>query len=148
MQTIRHIFSGEINDYFAEKLHSFHDNYVETMLLCGVDKPGTPLDKIKMTKNPSFTMQYYKKVVGGLLKFQPEVYVSCIDELGTILAECTFTYLNDKKHVNSIFLLQNVYNWDSTSLSCAQVWRIKEPSTLGASEIAENMCNINRYWHD
>lgn len=138
METIRHIISGEVNNYFADKLHQFHDDFVETMLLCGVDAPGTALDKIKMTKNPNFSMPYYKKVVGGLLKFPPQIYVTAIDEFGEVLAECFFTHLNDSKLVNSIFLLQNVYHWESSDLFCAQVWQLKP----------ENMCNINRYWYE
>ncbi len=138
METKRHIFSGEINNYFADKLHGFHDRFVETMLLCGVDKPGTALDEIKMTKNPSFTMAYYKKIVGGLLKFQPEIYICCIDENYELLAECYLTHLDNKKDIDDIYLLQNVFNWDRTGLFCAQVWKLKE----------NNMCNINRYWNE
>lgn len=134
----RYIFSGEINVFFAEKLESFHSLFVETMLLCGVDKVGTGIDQIKMTKNPAHGLDYYKKVVGGILEVEPSIFVCAIDEDGELLAEMYYTYLNNDKDIDDIFLLQNVYHWESSAHFCAQVWSLKEP----------NMCNINHYWNE
>ena len=136
--TERHIFSGEINDFFADKLHSFHDEFVETMLLCGVDKVGTALDEIKMTKNPTYDLNYYQKIVGGLLEVEPSIFVCAIDENGELLAEMYYTYLNNGKDVDDIFLLQNVYHWENAAHFCAQVWSLN----------CSNMCNINHYWNE
>jgi len=91
-----------------------------------------------MTKNPKFQMPYFKKVVGGILKFDPGIYISCKDELDNLLAECFFFHLNDGKLLNDVFLLQNVYNWNASNLYCAQIWKLKPVS----------MCNINTYWHE
>lgn len=138
MKTESYIFRGEINELFAEKLHGFHDEFVETMLLCGVDLVGTALDEVKMTKNPKYDLNYYQKIVGGLLKVDPSVFVCAIDEEGGLLAEMFFTHLNNGKDINSIFLLQNVYNWETSSHYCSQVWSLNPTST----------CNINYYWSE
>ena len=138
MKTERHFFLGEANELFAEKLHVFHDLFVETMLLCGVDKPGTALDKIKLTKNPAYNLNYYKKVVGGLLKFPPNISVCCSDSYGEIIAEMFFTNLNNGKDIDSIFLTQNVYRWDNTDLFSAQVWQVKDA----------DLYYINSFWLD
>lgn len=134
----RHIFSGEINDFFAEKLHSFHELFVNSMLLCGVDKVGTAIDQIKMTKNPAHNLDYYQKVVGGILKIEPSVSVCAIDKNGELLAEMYYTYLNNGKEIEGAFLLQNIYHWESPSYFCAQVWSLRD----------SNMCNINHYWNE
>ena len=136
MKTERHIFQGQANLLFSEKLHGFHEAFVKTMLLCGVDKPGAALDEIKMTKNPAYEINYYKKIVGGLLKFPPNIYICCINELQEMLAEMYLTYLNNKKNINGIFLVQNVYNWDNSSMFCAQVWQLKQA----------DLSTINNYW--
>lgn len=137
--THKYIFQGEINDYFADRIHEFHDNFVETMLLCGADKLGTPLDEIKMTKNPKYDLKYYKKIVGGILKFPPSLSVCAIDENCELLAELTYFYLNDKKNIKDIFLLQNVYHWQGLSSHyCSQIWLLNKT----------NMCNIEQYWNE
>lgn len=138
MRTERHIFQGQANLFFSEKLHGFHEAFVETMLLCGVDKPGTALDKIKMTKNPAYKINYYKKVVGGLLKFQPNIYICCTNESQEMLAEMYFTYLDNQKDIDGTFLIQNVYNWDNSSMFCAQVWQLKPV----------DLFTINNFWLD
>lgn len=136
MKTERHIFQGEINEFFADKLHGFHNDYVETMLLCGVDNLGTPLDEIKMTKNPNHDMPFYKRLVGGFLTLDPSVFSCGIDQNGELLAEMFFTYLNNGKDVRGVFLLQNVYHWESPDYYCSQVWSLKTNS----------LTEINNYW--
>ena len=117
-------------------LHEFHEQYIEEMLICGVDKLGTSLDKIKMTKNPRYDLAYYKKIVGGIQKFEPFCKVVARLDCENILADMNYFYLNNKKDVEGIFLLQNVYNWDGENLFSAQVWAVKNmPKDL-----------INEYW--
>jgi hypothetical protein len=117
-------------------LHEFHEQYIEEMLICGVDKPGTPLDKIKMTKNPKYDLGYYKKIVGGIQKFDPFCKVVARVNSENILADMNYVYLNNNKDIRGIFLLQNVYNWDGKNLFSAQVWGVKN--------ISEDL--INQYW--
>ena len=136
MTTERHIFRGEISEGFATLVHDFHERFVDKMLICGVDKPGTALDSIKMTKNPNYGLDYYKKIVGGLMKFDPNIYVCAINEQNNLLAEMFLTRLNDKKTINNVFLMQNVYNWEGTNLFCAQVWKLKNNDLL----------DLNNYW--
>lgn len=124
----KHVFFGEVNAYFADKLEIVHKNLIETMVFCGVGEIGTKIDKIKMTKNPDFPLKYHRGVMGGILKFKPEVEVYCFDENDSPIAECHFYELNNKKDINSKFLLQSVYNWDSEDFYCAQVWRLKDVS--------------------
>lgn len=117
-------------------MHEFHEQYVEEMLICGVDKPGTPLDKIKMTKNPNYDLGYYKKIVGGIQKFEPFCRVVARLDCENTLADMSYIYLNNNKDVEGIFLLQNVYNWDGKNLFSAQVWAVKN--------MPEHL--INQYW--
>ena len=47
----KHIFRNS-EEYFSEKLHSFHDNFVDCFLLIGIDEANKAWDEIKMTKKP------------------------------------------------------------------------------------------------
>ena len=47
----QHIFK-DVENIFSDKIHTFHNAFVDCSLLVGLDEPNTPLDKVKMTKNP------------------------------------------------------------------------------------------------
>ena len=136
MTTKLHIIEGEVQLLFSGMLHGFHQNYIEEMLICGVDKVGTPIDKIKMTKNPRYDLNYYKKIVGGFQKVKPFCKVIARIDQDNPLADMNFTYLNNNKDIDDIFLLQNVYNWDREDLFSAQIWGLKN--------ISQKL--INQYW--
>lgn len=132
--TERYIFEGEIEDFFSDKIHQFHDQFVDEMLLCGVDLVGTPLGEIKMTKIHRYEMPFYQKIIGGLLEFPPDVFACAIDRKNSLIAELFFTKLDDKKDMNEVFLLQNVYQWESDQYYCSQVWRLKNQSVKEIKE--------------
>ena len=62
----KHIFR-DADFVFTEKVHSFHDKYIDCFLLIGIDSPEVPLDEVKMTKNPKFSHLYYQRIMGGIL---------------------------------------------------------------------------------
>lgn len=130
----KHIFKN-VEQFFSEKIHSFHDDFVDCSLLTGIDKPEAKLDEIKMTKNPKFTLLYYKRIVGGLLKHKPLSIIKCLDE-DKLIADCGIYYLNNQKDIDGFFYTQNVSNWNGSDKTCFQVWRLKE----------NNFKNINKHW--
>jgi hypothetical protein len=91
-----------------------------------------------MTKNPRYNMKYYKKIVGGLLKFQPLMKILAEDSNGQKLADCQITHLNDDKLIFDNFLVQKVFNWDGGDLMSTQVWKLKNKPIY---------C-VKQYWHE
>tara|TARA_Y100000589_G_C27097933_1_gene606784 strand:+ start:640 stop:1059 length:420 start_codon:yes stop_codon:yes gene_type:complete len=134
--TEKYIFEGEIEDFFNEKVHRFHDEFVDEVLLCGVDLVGTPLDQIKMTKNYKYKIPFYEKIVGGLLKFPPDILACAIDRKNKLVAELFFTKLDNNADVIDTFLLQNVYQWESDKYYCSQVWKLRD----------SRLDEIKEYW--
>ena len=119
------IIQGEIDCYFANKLHLFHQNFVEEMLLCGVSDATASIDRVKMSKNPKYSIKYYKKIIGGLLKFEPLTSILARDSYGQKLAECTVNHLNDERFIFNNFLVQKVYKWEGSDSMSTQVWKLK-----------------------
>lgn len=130
----KHIFKN-VEHFFTERIHSFHDKFVDCSLLTGVDKPEAKLDKIKMTKNPKFTLLYYKRIVGGLQKNKPLSIIRSFNK-EQLVADCGIYYLNNDKDIDDFFFTQNVCNWNGSNKTCYQVWRLKK----------NNFKQINKHW--
>jgi len=129
-----HIFK-DCEDYFAEKLHSFHEEYVDCFLLIGVDAPNKDIESIKMTKNPEFSTLYYKRIIGGIKYVKPIISVnSFVDK--KINASCDIYYLNNYEDIEDFYMVQKVGGWQGTSQCCHQVWKL----------LKENIFDINEHW--
>jgi len=130
----RHLFYDS-SSHFEEKLRSFHDNYVDCFLLVGVAPMGTPLDEIKMTKNPEYSLLYYKRIIGGLNEVAP--LISCRSFInGKLSASCVIYYLNNYQDIEDFYMIQQVNNWKSTDNSSYQVWKL----------FRKNIFDINDHW--
>lgn len=130
----QHIFK-DVDSIFSEKIHSFHESFVDCSLLVGLDEPNTPLDKVKMTKNPKFTLPYYKRIVGGLLTELPLLTVKSFSK-DSLKSYCAVHYLNNEKDIDDFFYIQNVIDWAGTHKTCFQVWKLNYRSIF----------EINKHW--
>jgi len=129
-----HIFK-DCETFFSEKVQSFHDQYVDTFLLIGMDLPSVPLDEIKMTKNPTFSQLFYSRIVGGILKTSPLISILNYSKEKKDSSFDIF-YLDNNEDIDGFFLLQKVHNWKNSTLTCTQVWNMSE----------KNLFNINNFW--
>lgn len=118
----KHVFK-DCEPYFAEKIHSFHDKFVDAFLLIGIDTPRKPLDEIKMTKNPLYSLLYYKRIIGGLKITKPLINIRLIENK-KLNTECSIYYLNNTEDIENFYLVQRVMNWKNSKLTSHQVWQI------------------------
>ena len=125
----QYIFNADAEEAFYGALDDLHDKYVYHLLLSGVAEKGTDLESVKMTKNPQTSIQYCKQVVGGLVNIKPQI-VSRLVEDGQTRLECIFTHINDKKHINHLFMIQNVMDWPEIKKFSCQVWYLGETSVI------------------
>lgn len=130
----QHIFK-DVENIFSDKIHTFHNAFVDCSLLVGLDEPNTPLDKVKMTKNPKFTLLYYKRIVGGILSNLPLVKIKSFSD-HILKSYCAIHYLNNEKDIDDFFYIQNVMNWAGTNQTCFQVWKLHYSSIF----------EINKHW--
>ena len=131
----QHVFK-DVENYFTKKIRSFHEAFVEHPLLTGVDSPNLALDKVKMTKNPKFTLLYYKRIVGGIMAGFPLITIKSFSKK-TLRSYCAIHYLNNEEDIENFFYIQNVMNWGGTKKTCFQVWKLKSNS---------NLLEMNRHW--
>lgn len=118
----RHVYLDS-DSFFAKRIKDFHEDFVECFLLIGIDQDNTPIDKIKMTKNPKMSMLYYKRIVGGILATKPLLYIqSFLDQ--KLHTSCNIYYLNNNNDIEDFFLYQKVKNWNGSQKSCHQIWRL------------------------
>ncbi len=131
MATEKYIFNWDAQDLFYEKLDDLHEKYVESLILSGVSPHGADLESIKMTKNPTVTKEYCKKVVGGLVHIKPQTIVSLLEDK-KLLLQCIFTQISKSQ----TFMIQNVINWPEFDKFSCQIWLLSENSVM----------NINNHW--
>lgn len=137
MKRETYIYSSEAISYFANKLRAFHEKFVDTLLLSGLDQKNTDIESIKFTKNPSYNLKYYQKIVGGIKNEKPSIKIEALDQEG-LHAECYVTHLSCDKYINNPFFTQNVMNWGGSPKTCYQIWKLKETS----------LKNINNFWKE
>ena len=101
------IFDASAEKEFYEKLDKFHENFVYHLVLNGVSQGGEDLESIKMVKNPSTSLKYCEKLVGGLMNVRPRAIIRLVEDRKTKL-ECIFTHIYDGNLLNSMFMVQNV----------------------------------------
>jgi len=125
--TEQYIFNGDAEKLFYKKLGSLHDKYVYHLLLSGVAPKGTDLESIKMTKSPEINEKYCERVVGGLVNIKPQIIIRFVEDKLTRL-ECVFTHIDDKEHINHLYMIQNVMDWPQLGNFSCQVWYLGEAS--------------------
>lgn len=129
-----HIFK-DCENYFEGKIHSFHENFVKHFLLIGVDKKNTPLEEVKMTKNPAYSTLYFSRIIGGIQESPPLISVkNFLKE--KIVSNCVIYYLNNDQDIDNFYMTQNIYNWNGSNLVCFQVWEMK----------CYNLIELNDHW--
>ena len=129
----RFIFNADAEDSFYSKLDGIHDSYVYHLLLNGVAEKGQDLESIKMTKNPTVSKKYCERVVGGLVNLKPQIILKLVEDKLTRL-ECIFTYVNDNKEINHLFMIQNVMDWPVLGKYSCQIWYLGETSLFQVTE--------------
>ena len=119
----RHIYF-DADNIFSEKISVFHDFFVDSFLVTGIDKELAPLDEIKMTKNPNFSMLYYKRIVGGVMATKPLLIIQSFLN-SSLHTSCNIYYLNNNNDIDDFFLYQKVRNWGGSKKTCHQLWRME-----------------------
>ena len=119
----RHIYF-DAEYIFSEKISAFHDFFVDSFLVTGIDKELASLDKIKMTKNHNFSMLYYKRIVGGIMATKPLLTIQSFLN-SSLHTSCNIYYLNNNNDIDDFFLYQKVRNWDGSKKTCHQLWRME-----------------------
>lgn len=135
MKKKTYIYNKEVINFFEKKLHSFHDSFVDIMLLSGLAEQGQDLEEIKFSKHPSYTLKYYQRIVGGFKNVKHSIQIQAFDDKG-LNAELFFTNIHYDEHINNVFFIQNVMNWGGKEKFCCQVWQLK-PTSIE---------KINNYW--
>ena len=130
--TEKHVFK-DVESYFADKIHSFHDKYSDCFLLIGIDAPNTPLDEVKMTKNPEYPLLYYQRIVGGIMSSSPLITIKSFSK-DNLSSHCAIYYLNNDQDIEDFFFTQNVCRWENTNQTCFQVWRLKYLSVFDMND--------------
>ena len=131
-----YIFNQDSLDLFSKKLKKFHEEFKAKALLCGMENVGDDIESIKFSKSPKFTLKYYQRIVGGFKNVPTFARVKSFSDSG-LNAECFFNYLNYDKHIDNVFMLQNVMNWAGTQKFCCTIWSLKSTS----------ISNIKEYWN-
>ena len=129
----QYIFDASAQSIFYERLNAFHDKYARYLLLNGVAQKGADLESIKMVKNPLAPPHYCRVVVGGFTRVRPNAVVKLTEGRATNL-ECIFTYLNNDKELNCVFMMQNVMNWPQLGKFSCQIWCLSEISVSTIKE--------------
>lgn len=122
-----YVYTSDVINFFTEKLHSFHDKFCDMPLLTGLADKGQDIEEIKFTKHPSYTLKYYQRIVGGFKNNPALIHIQAHDDYG-LNSEFFFTHINYDKHINNVFMMQNVMNWYGSSKFCCQVWQLKPTS--------------------
>tara|TARA_B110001454_G_C12709182_1_gene429967 strand:+ start:636 stop:1043 length:408 start_codon:yes stop_codon:yes gene_type:complete len=125
----QYIFNQDAQEVFYEKLDKLHESYVYHLIMSGVAPKGSDLESIKMTKNLQVNEIYCKTIVGGFVNTSPNVIVKLEEDKQTRL-ECIITKLNDKKHINYMYMIQNVMDWPKVDSFSCQIWYLGE-TTIG-----------------
>ena len=126
MTTERYVFDSDLEHFFYEKLDNFHDIFVIHSLLCGVADKGVDLESIKMSRNPSISLKYCERVVGGLTNTKPQAIVELIQDRNTVL-QCIFSQFNDSKTIgNYTYMVQNVMDYPQLGKFSCQIWYLGE----------------------
>lgn len=127
VKTEQYIFDSSAKDAFYEKIESLHEEYVYHLLMNGMSPKNANLESIKMTKSPQVSKKYCERVVGGLLNIKPSVVVKLLED-GVSKIECIFTKINDKDHINHLFMIQNVIDWPVFNKFSCQIWYLGDTS--------------------
>ena len=120
--TVRHVYT-DVEDIYREKISKFHEKFVDCFLLTGIGGKNTPLDEVKMTKSPKFTMLYYKRIVGGLIKHKPILSAQSFIS-SNLNASCNIYYLNNDKDIEDFFIYQRVNNPNEPTKILISIWKL------------------------
>ena len=121
------IFDTSAEEEFYRKLDDFHERFVYHLVLNGVAQEGDHLESIKMTKNPSSSLEYCQRLVGGLTNVKPKITIRLSEDNRTRI-ECIFTHIYDGNLLNSMFMVQNVTDWPQLGKFSCQVWYLGSTS--------------------
>ena len=130
----QYIFNHDAKEVFYEKLDKLHERYVFHLIMSGVAPKGSDLESIKMTKNPQVGEIYCKRIVGGLVNIKPNIVIKALEDKQVRL-ECIITKINDKEHINSMCMIQNVMDWPKLDYFSCQVWYLGETTDEQIKEI-------------
>ena len=123
-------FSDEVAISFAKKISSFHDLYINALLVHEVGMNNN------LSKNPEFDSDFYSLLIKNLNKSDPWIKIDHISDLSMDVS-CYIYYLSDYEEVEGFYMTQAVADWDGTPDTCYQVWSLNRDSNLNI---------LNNHW--
>ena len=123
-------FGDEVAEEFSSKISSFHDSYIESLLLHEVGFE----DDLK--KNPNFNEIFYNLLIKVLKKSDPFIIIDHISDL-SLDVSCSIYYLGDYDEIEGFYMTQIVSDWNGTVDSCNQIWKINRNA---------NLLILNEHW--
>lgn len=135
----RHVFSAEAEPVFKRKLGEFHEQSNTRLVMCGVDMIGVDMQTVKMSKMTGYNLQFCRKIMGGFIKFQPDIHVVLLDDHHEKNFECVMVYLFDQdQQIDNTYMIQNAYNYPDTGKCLYQLWVLSHKLTIK---------DINNLWN-
>jgi hypothetical protein len=131
----QYIFDSSSSGLFYEKFDSFHELFVEEILLSAVTPNESNLDSILFCENPSHDALYYEILIAGIQAFSPKFCVKLIAN-NRLEVECLFYDFGEAEGIQHIYMMQNLMDWTDKSDFCCELWSLKNP----------DMENLELYW--
>ena len=120
--------ADQVLKLFSQKIVSFHEYFVECLLLSGLGRPNESIDLLRMEKNPDFVDVFFQNVIHGLQSVEP-LLISVFINDEKIDSYLSVFYL-PFSGVEGFYLLQQVEGWDGSNNTSYQVWRMKDDCNL------------------
>jgi hypothetical protein len=117
------IFKDLAKVEFYDRLDQFHECFVDNVLLSGVCPNGSELDEIPFTKNSSYSLDFFKTLIGGFQKFKPKLSCRLINKKRLEL-ECLFYDFGSYDDIKHVYMIQNVMDWTSQETFSCQIWNL------------------------
>ncbi len=141
-KTTRHLFHASSEEFFRNKLMSFHETCNTKMIMCGVGPTGCDIQTIKMA--PLFhDYKYCERIMGGMLHNKPNIHIMLHDENKYNDFELMITQLKDESEgdmdVTGTYLYQVAYQYPTPGNCLYQFWKLNDNTDLGS---------INSLWNE
>lgn len=125
--TEKFIFLKSAEHFFYEKLETFFDCCVETLLLSGVASNNSKIEDIDFTSKIQFSEYYLSILQNGTKKIKPFAQVQLMND-NRIDMELMLYDFSSVEEVSYIYMIQNIMDFTSTEDFSCNFWTISEPN--------------------
>ena len=122
------IFLETASQAFYEKLDLLHELFIECILLTGVCKNGSMLEKIPFQESETYSSECYKMLIYLMKTMKPNFSCRLLNKK-RLEVECLFYDFSSDITGNQVYMIQNVIDWTSKKNFCCQVWMLQPEVT-------------------